>query len=186
MTRTFAARPLLILVALALMGSQNADAQVRRGRAVDSGPRWAPVSIGARFGWDQSANGETAGLQIRIPLVRSGVVEFMPNAELIYPNRPRESQYNLELMYIPGGVRGGVFIGGGVGWRTTTVVNTGPSQPEQRLFGYTLALGGTTNLGPIRVEATLRWIFLRNSTYRPNPVTLGISLPLWSAGPQGS
>lgn len=183
MTRAFPLRSLLILAAFLVVGQQAADAQVRRGRALDTRPRWAPISVGARFGWDQAANGETAGVQVRIPLVRNGTFEFVPSADLIFPNRPRETQYNLELMYVPGGTRGGVFLGGGLGWRETTFGASGPGVPATRRSGYTLAIGGTTNLGPIIVEATLRWAFLKDITYRPNPATLGISVPLWRAGP---
>jgi len=176
--RTVCTTALVALSLLTTLTPAPADAQVRRGRAVQTGPTWAPVSIGIRFGWDQGSNGEVVGAQLRIPLLRSGQLEFVPGAAAVFPNQGRESQYNLEAHYVPGGVRGGVFLGGGVGWRNTVFGGT-PEQPRQTFFGWNLVAGGKTLIGSIQLEAQLRWVFLRNTQYRPNAASLGINIPFW-------
>ena len=176
----------LALTLFSTLAPAPVDAQVRRGRAVQTGPTWAPVSIGIRFGWDQGSNGEVAGAQLRIPVLRNGQLELVPGVAAVFPNQGRESEYNLEAHYVPGGLRGGVFLGGGLGWRNTVFGST-PAQPRQTFFGWNLVAGGKTLIGSIQLEAQLRWSFLRNTQYRPNAATLGINIPFWKAvpGPQG-
>lgn len=171
-----------LLCTLLLLVTTPAESQVRRGRAAQTGPRWAPVSIGARFGWDQGANGEVVGAQLRIPIVRTGLVEVVPGIAAVFPNQGREYQYNLEAHYVPGGLRGGVFVGAGAGWRNTVFGGT-TAEPRQTLFGWNVVAGGKTLLGSLQFEAQIRWIFLQDTQYRPNSATLGINFPFWRAIP---
>ena len=175
-----------LVAVLAVLGAADATAQVRRGRAIETGPRWAPVAVGVRFGFDDRANGEVVGGQLHIPLVRSGVIEFVPNAEAVFPNRSTEYQYNLELAYIPGGVRGGLVLGGGLGWRNRVVGTTDPGEGRQTFFGYTVMVGGKSNVGPVQFELSLRWVFLNDTDYRPNAGAIGVNYPLWRVRPTGS
>jgi hypothetical protein len=185
--REVSIRTIVLLVALALSGAVDADAQVRRGRAQrDAAPTWAPISLGVRFGWDQRANGAVLGGQLRIPVIRSGIVELAPNAEMVFLNRTKEYQYNLEVAWVPGGVRGGLMLGGGIGWRDTVLGAIDPNEPRTTLFGYTIVVGARSNAGPVQFEVALRWVFLNDTTYRPNSVTLGLNYPLWRARPRGS
>lgn len=176
-------RSLLVLLALGAIIGPDAAAQVRRGRTQPTAPPWSPISIGVRFGWDQVAVGEVLGAQLRIPVVRSGVVEIMPHAELVWPRRSRDEQVGVEVAFVPGGVRRGVFLAGGVAWRETSLGAQTAGGPRDSFFGYSLALGGMARLGRLEVEAALRWVFLNDSNYSPNAATVGVSFPFWRARP---
>lgn len=177
----------LLLFALGLVFLPSlADAQVRRGRTAQEGPPWAPVTIGARFGWDQAASGEVLGAQIRIPVVRSGAVEVVPNAEMIFLTGTKEYQYNLEAAYVSGGARGGIFVGGGIGWRDSVFGALDLDDPRDTYFGWIAAVGAKGGLGVLQFELALRWAFLNDTDYRPNSATLGLNYPLWRVTPEGS
>lgn len=171
------------MATLALLGTSDADAQVRRGRAQETGPTWAPISVGVRIGFDDRANGSLLGGQLHIPLVRTGVIELAPSAEAVFLNRSTEYQYNLELAYIPGGTKGGILLGGGLGWRDRFVGTAESADGRETFFGYTAMAGGRSDVGPLQFEVSLRWVFLNDTPYRPNAVALGVNLPLWRARP---
>ncbi len=176
---------LLIAIAAVLATVPAAlDAQVRRGRQAEEAPRWAPIAIGGKVGWDSRANGETLGGHVRIPVVRSGVFELYPSAEAVFLPGTKEYQYNVDAAYVPGGVRGGVFAGGGLAWRDS-VIGTGVGDPRETFFGFNAFGGGKTNLGRVQVEFVLRWTFLNDTSYQPNSAAIGINLPLWRVPPQG-
>jgi len=177
-------RPLLIaLTALLLTVPSALDAQVRRGRQVEEAPRWAPVAIGAKIGWDSRANGEILGAHVRVPVVRSGTFELYPSVEAVFLPGTKEYQYNLDAAWVPGGARGGVFAGGGLGWRDS-VIGSDLGDPRQTFFGFNAFGGGKTNLGRVQVEFVLRWTFLNDTSYQPNSAAIGINLPLWRVGPR--
>lgn len=177
-------RRLFITLALLLfIVPSGLDAQVRRGRQAEEAPRWAPIAIGAKVGWDSRANGELLGGHLRIPVIRSGTVELYPSVEAIFLPGAREYQYNLDAAWVPGGARGGVFAGGGLGWRDS-VIGTDLGDPRQTFFGFNAFGGGKTNLGRVQVEFVLRWTFLNDTEYQPNSAAIGLNLPLWRVGPQ--
>jgi hypothetical protein len=173
-------RALLLVGLLAHLAADaaDADAQIRRGRAADVRPTWAPVAIGVRFGWDGPANGEVLGAHVRIPVVRSGIVELVPTAEVIFPPGTKEYQYNLEATYVTGGARGGPFVGGGVGWRDAVLADIDLETPRETYFSW-VAVGVKGGVGRLQLEAAFRWAFLDGTSYRPNPATLGLNFPLW-------
>lgn len=126
------------------------------------------------------------GAQIHLPLLRNGLVELVPTADVIFPRNTREYQYNLELVYVSGGRRGGVYGGGGLGYRDT-VLNGTPADPRSTIFGYSLVVGvRSPATGRFQTQIELRWIFLEDTTVRPVPVTIGLSFPLWRNPPPGS
>lgn len=172
----------VLVAALALLAS-SAAAQVRRGRAQPVAPRWAPVALGVRAGWQQdpNANGSVLGGELRIPLLRSGIVELVPSADMVWLPNTRDSQYNVDVLFVPQGPQGGVFLGGGVGWRDSPYGASISSDARETYFGYNLVIGGRTALGPLQLTAALRWTFLRGSEYSPNTLTLGLSYPFWRA-----
>lgn len=166
-----------------LAGRMELEAQVRRGR--DSGPAtgWAPVAVGVRAGWDNRANGEILGAQVRIPVVRSGIVELAPNAEMVFLTGTKEYQYNIEAAWVPMGVEGGVFVKGGVGWRDSVFGSLDSTGARTTYFGYVVGAGGRSRLGRVDVELDIRWTFLNDTSYRPGALTLGLSYPFWRVGP---
>lgn len=162
----------------------DASAQVRRGR--DSGPtdRWAPPAVGARAGWDQRANAEVLGVHLRVPIVRSGIFELVPNAEMAFLTGAKDYQYGVEAAWVPAGTRGGIVLSGGVAWRDTPIgAADAEGDPRRTYFGWVLGAGGRTSVGRAEVEVKLRWVFLNDTTYRPNSVTLGFAFPFWQVGP---
>jgi hypothetical protein len=124
------------------------------------------------------------GVQVRIPLVRNGIVELVPNVDRIFVPRSNETQYGLDIDWVPGGRAGGIMIGGGLGWRDS-VIGVAPGQPRTTFFGYSARVGGKNNIGPVQLEIALRWTFLNDTDYRPNSATFGLNLPLWRSSPQG-
>jgi hypothetical protein len=165
-----------VIVALAAVQPTGVDAQVRRGRALEpEAPPWAPTAIGIRAGYDQTARGEMFGGGLRIPIMRNGLVEFAPSADIVFVSGPNEHIYSLDLAYVPGGVRGGLVIQGGLGWRDTSLGVGG----GDTYFGYNFGVGGKTSLGPVQVEAMIRWAFLQGTNYDPNVVTFGANYVLF-------
>jgi len=172
------------LVLLLVAGAVDVDGQVRRGRDSGETARWAPIAIGIRGGWDQRANAEALGAQLRLPIVRSGIVELAPSADVVFLQGAKDYQYSLEMAWLPAGAaRGGVFLTGGVGWRDTPI---GTELPDERTtyFGYVLGAGGKTRVGPLEIELGLRWTFLNDTNYRPNLASFGVNLPVWSVRPE--
>jgi hypothetical protein len=180
------ARTVAALVAALAILASSADAQVRRGRAQPVTPGWAPIAVGFRAGWEQDrvANGSMLGGELRIPVIRSGKVEIVPSADMIWLQNTKEYQYNADVLFVPQGPRGGVFLGGGVGWRDSLWGAVSAEEPSRKTFlGYNLVIGGRTAIGPLQLTVTLRRIFLDGSDYSPTALTLGLSYPLWRATP---
>lgn len=175
---TFRSSVLLLAWLLLTAGAADADAQQRRGRQTQEA-RWAPVAVGIRGGWDQNARREMLGGQIRIPVLRSGMLEVVPSADVTFIPVERDYQYAVEAAWVSGGARGGLMVQGGVGWRSTTITADDPDGRET-FVGYVLGLGGKTAAGPVQVEVAIRWLFLQGTTYRPSMIGLGVNLPLWS------
>ena len=172
----------LLMTLLTVATPPDAEGQVRRGRSqLDPVRPWAPIAVGVRFGYDQTARGELGGVSLRIPIVRSGIVEFNPSADLIFLSGPDQYAYNLDLAFVPGGTAGGLVLGAGVGWRDATL---GPVRTT--FFGYNLSVGGKTSLGPVQIEALIRWSLLNGTDFDPNTVTLGVNYLLGSVPRPGS
>lgn len=178
---------LLALVAIATLGVTAVDAlaQQRRGRPQQQTARWAPVAIGVRGGWDNRARAEILGAQVRVPVVPNGTFALLPSADIAFLPNSKDYQYSLEAAWIPGGVRGGFFVSGGIGWRDTAAGIVNLNVTRETFLSYIVGAGIRADIGPIEFEAGFRWYFLDGTSYRPNSATLGINLPLWRAVPTG-
>lgn len=176
--------PLIAALAL-LAGTLDVDAQVRRGRQAEAPGRWAPLAIGVRGGWDQRANGEVLGAQLRVPFVRSGILELVPSADVAFLTGAKDYQYSIDVAWAPAGARGGVFVTGGIGWRDSAVVSSESGASRTTYFGYGLGAGAKAGVGPVEFEVALRWTFLNDTDYRPNQATAGVNYPFWSIEPRG-
>ena len=178
--------PLLALAAL-LSVSAPAEGQVRRGRTEAPPPRWMPISVGVRGGWEQEqlASGATFGVEAHIPIRRDGALEVVPSIDAIYLRGfSTEYQYNLDAVFVPGRRRGGVFIGGGVGWRQSVIAGVGGEPGRRTYFGYNILLGAKNQLGPIQFLLGLKWVLLSDTAYDPSSISIGLQLPLWNSGVQ--
>lgn len=176
-------RPLAVTIlalAIALPAAPvDSDAQIRRGRDPEPTDRWAPIAVGVRVGLDSRANGEVLGAHLRLPVLRSGVVEIVPNAEMTFLRGAKDYQYGVEGAWAPQGTRGGIFLTGGVAWRETPVGTLGSEGARETYLGGVLGGGVRGTVGRLEVELGLRWVFLDGTRYRPTPATLGISYPFW-------
>lgn len=177
---------LALTLALVAGSVHEAEAQARRGREPEPVQRWTPPSVGIRAGWDQRANAEMLGAQLRVPVVRSGIVQLVPSADIAFLQGVKEYQYGAEVSWVPGGRRGGYFLTGGVGWRDSVFSADGSADTRSTFFGYILGAGVKSQVGPLEFELGLRWIFLNDTSYRPSPATIGINYPFWESGlPEG-
>ena len=177
---------ILLLALLGLVTPCGLEAQVRRGRAVDPDRLpWTPISIGPRAGYDERARGTVLGAQIHLPLLRNGLVELVPTADIVFVRNGQEYQYNLELVYVTGGRRGGLYGGGG-GYRDT-FLGGAATEPRRTIFAYSLVVGVKSGVASrFQTQFEVRWIFLEDTSVRPVPLTIGINFPLWRSAPPGS
>jgi hypothetical protein len=178
-------RLLAAIAIAAIVLPTSVEGQVRRGRTPPPTPPWAPITIGARGGWEQEqlANGGTLGAEIRIPVIRDGRFELVPSFDAIFVNPATEYQYNIDAAFVPAGRRGGVFVGGGVAWRESFIASVGTPSGRGTYFGYNLLLGGKTPLGPILAQVMVRFTLLSDTQFDPTSLTFGVSYPLWSSLP---
>jgi hypothetical protein len=142
---------------------------------------WEPISIGIHAGYDNRSRQEMLGAQLRIPVLPSGRVELMTNTDVTFLKGLKEYQTNFEAIYMltPGG--GGFYAGGGVGVRKTTLgVDVATAAERVTLQTFSVVTGAVLgNIGRIRPQLELRWIFIDETTVDPQHFTLGASFTLW-------
>ena len=173
---------LLTLTLVATLLPVALDAQVRRRRQVSDGPGWTPIQVGARFGYDQNARGggEVLGVHALIPVIPSGHLRLSPMADAIFVTGGREHQYSIEAVAVMGGRAGGLYGGGGIGRRTSSIPFA-VNDPRESVSTYSIVAGVTSGfLGRFQTVVEFRWIFMDDLDVRPQPVTIGLSLPLWT------
>lgn len=165
----------LALLALALLVSP-ASAQMRMGGGTSSG--WAPAQIGARFGYDYNSTGSVVGAQLRVPVIPSGFVEIVPNADITFLTGLKEYQYGVDAVFVSGGRRGGIFLGGGVVWRNS--IFDDPPNRETKTAPDVVAgvRSGPLFGGNLNSQLEIRWVFL-DTAVKPRIFTFGVNFPLW-------
>lgn len=155
------------------------EAQFPVGGAPDEAVGWAPISIGARLGYDNAQSAPMVGAVVRIPFLPSGSLEFMPNADVTFLDGFKVYQLNLEAVYLSQGRRGGFYSGGGIGFRNG-VFAANPNDPRttERVFSVVVGarFGG---LGRVRPELEVRFILQDEQVRDPRTVMAGVSVPLW-------
>jgi hypothetical protein len=173
-------RPTSILAALCLsMLPCTVHAQFQQAGPAGANPRWAPPGVGARVGFDNAQSRPMLGAMVRLPVLPSGAVELLPNADVTFLPGLKQYQVNLELVYLLDGRRGGFYGGGGIGLRNSIF---GPDATAGREYKRTYSLvfgirfGG---LGRIRPELETRWIFLDQQVRDPRLITFGATVALW-------
>jgi len=140
---------------------------------------WAPVAVGARVGFDNAQSEPMVGALVRIPVLPSGAVELLPNVDVTFRPGFKEYQFNFEAVYVLGGRRGGLYFGGGAGFRNS-VFSPDPTVPRRNEGTYSIVAGVRIgNLGRIRPEIESRWIFQDALIRDPRLVAFGVSLALW-------
>lgn len=172
-TGTFALAFLFALVPSVAHGQLRAGA----GRAGDTG--WAPAGIGIRAGFDNAQSEPLLGAFLRIPVLPSGRVELLPNADVTFLPGYKEYQVNFDLVYVTAGRRGGVYFGGGAGFRNS-VFSPDPNASRRNERTFSLVAGVRFgDLGRFRPEVESRWIFQDELVRDPRIVSVGASVALW-------
>jgi hypothetical protein len=172
MTTSRPVRLWLLATLLALGSPLAARAQSTEG--------WTPVTVGIRFGQDRTTS-SVLGAQLRIPVIRQGYVELVPNGDITFRRGLKEYQYGLEAAYISGGRHGGLMLAGG------PVARNGifdESLGRETRTGWDVAAGLKTMPGrgiPFGIQVQERWIFVR-SAVKPRVLSFGVNFPLWGWG----
>lgn len=143
---------------------------------------WAPVMVGIRAGLQHRTGSAVLGGQVRIPVIRSGLVELMPNASITFRKGGLDQyEYALDAVWVSGGRRGGLYAGAGaalrngvfnenVGWRTHK--------------GWDIVVGLKTMPGhgiPVGIQLEERLVFM-HLPINPSVLSIGVNVPLWGWG----
>ena len=132
-----------------------------------------------RLGYDQSARGEIIGGQIRIPILPNGSVELVPNGDVTFLTGIRDYGFNVDAVYLTGGRRGGVYLGGGLALRSS-IFGDDPDGARETKAGLGAVVGVKGGgPGPLGTQVEFRWIFLPDDDYDPRTISLGVNFPLW-------
>lgn len=147
-----------------------------------SGSRgWAPIMVGIRFGAQQRTGSYVLGGQIRIPVLPSGLVEVMPNADVTFLHGRKDHQYAVDAVVVSGGRHGGLYAGAGVARRNGVFdQNVG----EETRTGWDLVVGLKTMPGrglPVGIQLQQRWVFM-HMPINPAVLSIGVNVPLWGWG----
>lgn len=144
----------------------------------ESATSWTPASIGIHVGWDAKASGSLVGGQVHLPLLPSGSVEVIGTGDLTFVRGTDDKQIILDLVYVSGGRGGGLYVGGGIGWRKGIFT---PGTGEQTVMsrGFVLGLRQDGVFAVFGLQAEFRWLFLSDVGLEPQPAAFGINLPLW-------
>ena len=167
-----------VLGLLALTAPHGIEGQ-RRGPQQPASAAWPSITIGAKGGWDNNANAEVLGGQLRLPLLRNGSLELMPTADVTFATGLKEYQYAVEALFLQGDRRGGLYLGGGLAFRNT-IYGADASLPRETRQGYSVVVGSKFGIasGGLGVQLELRWVFIRDTPIDPQVVSFGINFPL--------
>jgi len=168
----------MLVLALALV-PRAAQGQFRAGANAADTTGWAPAALGVHVGFDNAQSEPVVGARLHIPVLPSGAVELLPNVDVTFFPHYEEYQANFELVYVSAGRRGGIYAGGGVGFRNGPF-SPDPDAPRRNERTLSLMAGVRLGgLGRIRPEVETRWIFQDELVRDPRLVVIGVSLALW-------
>lgn len=145
---------------------------------------WTPAMVGIRFGWLDRSSASVLGAQLHLPVIPSGRLELVPNADITFLHGLKEYEYSLDAVYISGGRRGGLMVGGGPAARNS-IYDESVGRETRR--GWDLVLGLKTMPGrgvPFGFQLEERWMFMR-LPLNPRVLSVGLNFPLWGWGQFG-
>lgn len=148
----------------------------------DADEGWPAPAIGLRIGFDQAASGEVIGAQIRVPVLPSGRLELVPNADITFLDNLREYGFNVDAVFVSGGRQGGLYLGGGLSTRNSVfTAEIGGARETNIGYGAVVGLKAGGPAGLV-TQVEFRWSFLPDIDYDPRAVTIGLNFPLWGRG----
>jgi hypothetical protein len=119
------------------------------------------------------------GAQLRVPLLRNGHVEVVPNGDITFLTRVREYGVNVDAVYVSGGSRGGMYFGGGLAVRNS-IFSADAEGTRETSSGLGIVVGAKAGgPGGLGTQIEFRWVFLPDLDYDPRAITLGLNVPLW-------
>jgi hypothetical protein len=136
------------------------------------------MEIGIRAGYDNGLREELVGALLRVPVLASGRVEFMPNMDITFLRGLKEYQYNIEAVYltVPGE---GVYVGGGMGFRST-ILPSDPAAGRQTITTWNLVIGAKFEINErLNAMVEFRRAFASDLAVDPQQISLGASIELW-------
>lgn len=159
---------------------------VPAGLRAQSGPGWPPAMVGVRVGYlsRSATNATVLGAQLHIPVLPSGHVELVPNADITFFKGLKEYEYSVDAVFVSGGRRGGLVVGGGPAARNS--IFPGSTTRETRK-GWDVVAGLMFNPGeqlPVGIQIEERWTFFRVPV-SPRVLSIGVNIPLWGWGSSG-
>jgi len=172
--------PLFVLSTAA--ATEAVSAQAVPGQEPVPGPGWAPPSFGVRLGYDNKQRDQLLGGQVRLPVLPDGTIELMGSMDVTFLRNLHEYQYNLEGAYVLDGRAGGLYAGGGLGWRNT-IYPDGTNQRHTEM-GFTALIGfRLVGLGLLVPQLEYRWVFIDAAPFTYQSLSLGVNLALWRPVP---
>ena len=140
---------------------------------------WPPVEIGVRVGYDNIQRQEVLGALLRIPVLPNRSLELLPNADVTFLRGLKEYQLNAEAVYLLAAEDGGIYAGGGIGFRST-IVPSDPAAGRQTLTTWSIVVGiKLMNLERVNPMLEFRRIFVRELVVDPQLLSLGVTFELW-------
>ena len=118
------------------------------------------------------------GALVRIPVLPSGTVEIVPNADVTFLPGIKEYQLNLDAVYVTGGGRGGLYAGGGIGSRNSRY-SPDPAVSRRNDLTFSVVAGARLGGPRFRPELEIRWILQSEYVRAPRPAMIGLSVALW-------
>lgn len=140
---------------------------------------WPGVEVGARVGYDNAQRQEVVGALLRIPILRNGTLELLPNADVTFLEGVKEYQLNAEAVYLFTGGDGGLYAGGGVGLRDA-LSRSDPGGPRETITTFSMVVGlkfsGFERIHPL---LEFRRVFASQFVVDPQMLSLGVTFVLW-------
>jgi hypothetical protein len=168
----------LTLAAVALTVPASAEGQRRAPNEPGALAGWAPIQVGARFGFDNNSTGKIVGAQIRIPVLPSGVAELMPGGDITFHSGGlKDYEFTLDGLFVASGA---LYAGGGLAVRSSIWDEGGIRETKSgptAVFGIkSESVGGA----PFGIQLEVRWVWV-DEDIKPQLLTFGINFPLWRA-----
>lgn len=140
---------------------------------------WPPIEIGARVGFDSDGFSDAfvVGAQLRVPVWPSGHVEVVPNGSITFLNQLKEYQFAPDLVFVTGGRRGGLYLGGGPVWLNS--VFDGPDRATELGWSFVVGIRSSRVFGgPVGAQIQLRQSYVADLRRR-RVLSVGVNFPLW-------